>query len=834
MKATWKVGGDEKVFKRLDIVESVSEIGDWSAERDEVENLVAFTTITVEREGVEIFGGRVERPGIDFSRAGSEIKPSGFDYTIKLTDYLAPKASIVDTPTAAALATIITNTPFALSIESAFSYISDLITFETTLEFLGFTFSNACIEYDLEETELDHTIRLNAVSSLGFGGGSSCFYYDGATKRFYVFYIDVTGDDLYYEHSVDGVNWIQVDTGLNPRHTGEHERWSVAWYNNKVWLFVMDDDLPHTDLWRGTINDGTGTIAWDGGFNPVNNIFSDNIQAGPVFDDTGHIWVIQDDGLANHGYESTDNGATWNLRFSGDPFPVNETILGILPVGVDGDMYVFVMDAPNGDLEEWLWDRSAGTFTFQVKIEDIDAFIAQNAFDCASFIDYVPALVWETQSGADAGLWYADKTGGAWNTHQLIDVNLIIKGNPGVSISCDQGITAYVFANIADGPKAVAYKIIAGVPGPQIDLGFSGFVQSPRTCLQDGEILVFLEYLDASLYPHFRIFGPTGIRLTRGQANGWFRSTTITASAAIIQWGYCVGAGVELEDCAWSVLKASTNALLGTGGQHVPFDIDAATDGTAETEIKIRVDLTDTGVDPYVFFLAVSEVIDEVTLDLDYEDVYTALRKWIALSGGEIWLDSGDVLHVAATRGSDKSDRVILKNSKTSDYPEVEPNIMVVSRDPDWAPYANAIQVIGAGTGDDRVEATVRDQAAIDEWGEHWYPHRNPDIQTVGAAYTVGTIELARRSVVIDRIIAIILDEYDPGDIGIGDTVHVVAEFGDNVATKLDADMRVVSLSRSWDAGGEHVTLELINLVLASEYWRYLTSISDLMRWITT
>ena len=391
----------------------------------------------------------------------------------------------------------------------------------------------------------------------------------------------------------------------------------------------------------------------------------------------------------------------------------------------------------------------------------------------------------------------------------------------------------YLFARLETG-KIVSYKITDGVPDPQIELDFFGPIQTPRTCLQDGEVAVFLTYVDSIPFAHFRVFGPTGIRLIRGQANGWFRSTTITASAGIIQWGYCVGDGIELDDCDWSVLKAATNALLGTGGQHVPFDIDAATGGTAETDIKIRVDLTDTGVDPYVFFLAVSEVIDEITLDLDYEDVYTAMRKWIALSGGEIWLDKNDVLHVAATRGSDKSDRIILKNSKTSDYPDVEPNIMVVSRDPDWAPYANAIVVLGAGTGDDRIEAEVRDQPAIDEWGEHWYCHRDPDLQTVGTAYTAGVLELARRSVVMDRITAVILDEYDPGDIGIGDTVRVVAEFGDDVATKLDADMRVVSMTRSWDVGGEHVTLELINLVLASEYWRYLTSISDLMRWITT
>ena len=408
MKATWKVGGVEKVFKRLSIAESVSEIGDWSAERDEVENLIAFTTITVEREGVEIFGGRVERPGIDFSRAGSEIKPSGFDYTIKLTDYLAPKASIVDTATAAALAIILFNTPFALSIESSFSYIADLITLEETLEFLDFTFSNTCIEYDLTEIELDHTLPTNNVASSGCTGGRGSFYYDGATKRFYVWYVDDNGD-LLYEHSPDGTNWTQVDSGINP--TGDY--WSVAWYNNKVWLFVYDG--ANTDFYRGTINDGTGTVAWDGGFNPVNNIFAHYIVAGPVFDDTGHIWIIRYDDPAGFRrvYESIDNGATWNLRFSD---VINRGAMGILPTGVDGDMYVFVWNFGTTDMEEWLWDRSAGTFTFQARIGNATFMIEA---DCASFIDYTPAVTWGSW-GANAGLYYSEKTGGVWTTHQLI------------------------------------------------------------------------------------------------------------------------------------------------------------------------------------------------------------------------------------------------------------------------------------------------------------------------------------------------------------------------------------------------------------------------------
>jgi len=267
-------------------------------------------------------------------------------------------------------------------------------------------------------------------------------------------------------------------------------------------------------------------------------------------------------------------------------------------------------------------------------------------------------------------------------------------------------------------------------------------------------------------------------------------------------------------------------------GQKVPFDIDLAGVDPVETTIKFLVDMTDTGTDPYIYYINFSERIDELTMELDFEDAYTGMLKWVTLSGGEFWLDGAGVLHVAYRRGSDKSDRVILKNSKTGDYPEVEPNIKVVSRDPDWAPFANAIKVIGA-EGAPRIEAEIKDQPSIDEHGEHWYCHRDPDIQTVQMAETVGAIQLVLRNTVIDRIRAVILDEYDPTDISIGDNVWVVAEFGDDVATKLNASMRVVSLTRSWGPDGEQVSLELINLISASEYWAHLVTIADLTRWVT-
>jgi len=825
MNAAWKVAGVEKTFKRLMIDEKVAAIGTWSAIRAEIEDLTAFSLITVERGGIEIFGGRIERPGIDFSRRGSEIRPSGFDYTIQLTDYLTPQASINDLTTDAALAILLENTPYIgayLDIIDTFSYITDPMVYETSLEFLQFDFLDACIEFDPDDPpEIEDVTRVGAITSMGFTEGRTCFFYDGDTRRFYVWYVE--GGVLFYDHSVDGDTWIRRNSGVTPGG----DRWSVAWFNSKVWLFEYDG--VNTDFWRGTIADGTGIIAWDGGFNPVNDIFAGQIKAGPVFDDDGHIWIIRDsaNGIA---YESINNGAAWNPIFTAS---ANTIIWGILPVGTDGDMYTFVENTATDDLEEWQW--TLGAHTFQVIIHDMPAGVFIINLDCASNADYTPNVAWHDD---DDNFDWAWKPNGGWALITLeAGVIWYLAGNINMMLGCDGGLCAYP-AMIGNFGFRI-YKIKNGAlvsttttPGT---IAQPENIQCPRSSLQDGKTAVFLQYEWAAQHDNkFMLWHPTGIRLNKGETTGWVRTDSIDAADPpnFIKWGYCAAEGIQLVDTDWSVRLPADNSLLGTGGQKVAFDIDIASGGTAETSIKILVDFTDTGEDPYVSEISVSENIDEVTFELDFEDVYTGMKKWAALAGAEFWIDSAGVLHVAYARGSDKSNLVVLKNSKTSDYPEIEPNIKVVSRNPDWAPYANAIYVIGAA-GTPRIEADVKNQPSIDVYGEHWYCHRDPDIQSVPMAYTVGAIELARRNTVIDRIRAVILDEYDPKDIEIGDVVWVVAEFGDDVATKLNAAMRVVSLNRSWGTGGEQVSLELINLIAATEYWAHLVTVSDLTRWVT-
>lgn len=807
MNAAWKVASVEKTFKSLTINENVGAIGTWNSVRAEIEALAPFSVITVEREGIEIFGGRIEQPGIDFSRAGSEIRPSGFDYTIRLTDFLTPQASIVDTATATALAAILINTPFTLIIIDTFSYITDPTIFDTHCEFIDFTFSNTCIEFEKTDEVLVEAIDEAAACNLPSGPGYRACFWDG-TRHFLLF---ISAGTLWYTSSTDcGATWAGVtDTTIAAVD------FSTLWDGSFVYLFVRTA-LGQTQTWRSAIVGAVLTFAWrdTGAWGWI--------TSGPHVDNEGHLWFT----VGNSIYESVDGGATWNIMGNAG---ANRTTHYIFQQGLQvGDISVIVHNNNLNDLEEWLWDESATNFALVRKIDDLAVVGYVSGGQDG---DYGKHLCWT--DGVPALLYNFAAENAAWDT----TISMV----PGAGfqdfafqISADGGLYAYVTTLTAAGWRVRktslaspgSWTAMAG-PAPGVDR-----VQSPMTFLSDGLYSTFFiaEALDNDIF--YMLPDPTGMRLTANETTGYFLTNTITATGAFVKWGYCAATGVQLADTDWSVRLAADGTLLGMGGQQPTFDMDIASGGTVETSIKIRVDFTDTGDDPYVSEISVSEKIDEVTFETDFEDTYTGMKKWVRLSGAEFWLDKNDVLHVAYARGSDKSDRIILKNSKTSDYPDVEPNIKVVARNPDWAPYANVIYVIGA-EGPPRIEVEVRDQPGIDEHGEHWYCHRDPDIQTTAMAQTVGAIELARRSVVIDRIRAVILDEYDPKDIEIGDWVWVVAEFGEDVRTKLNSSMRVVSLNRSWGPSGEQVTLDLINLISASEYWTHLTTISDLTRWVT-
>jgi len=177
---------------------------------------------------------------------------------------------------------------------------------------------------------------------------------------------------------------------------------------------------------------------------------------------------------------------------------------------------------------------------------------------------------------------------------------------------------------------------------------------------------------------------------------------------------------------------------------------------------------------------------------------------------------------------------VILKNSRTDKHPTIEPNIKVVDVKTDWTSYVNCIRVLGAGTPPTRAEASLINQTQVDLYDEHWGVLRDKDLETVEMALTAASNELNQRSTIIQRIKLRFLDTYDSGVVEIGDTVALAAVYGDDVDTEIDADVRIVSLSRSFTPNGERVDAEAVNYVKANEFYNYLGSVNDLLRWVVT
>lgn len=768
---------------------------------------------SIERSDVEVFGGRVQNSSIMFGRRGAPMNVEGYEYAIMLQDYLTPSQSLVNQATAAALATIIENTGFNISTEGAFGYISLLETWNTWLEMVTQIelWSDTTVELDLDEIEIDDVV--NAGTWTGCNAGlKSCFFYDGVTQRFYVFAKNNL-NDLYYYHSLDGDTWTGVDTTYNP--SGDY--WSVAWYNDKVYLFIYDG--VNTDFYRGTINDGNGAINF---VLIAGNIFANEIIFGPVWDDQGDMWVLRNNG-GGQAYESINDGVAWNFRFG----PGVTSLHGILPQGSDGDMWGFVLDAPNTDLEEWLWDRNLGSFTFQAKIEDEDAV---DEFDGCSDAAYNWYIIWIDTNDE---CWMATDNGGI--ASDVIDDTSAVLRTP--TASCD-GYFAYFGYVDTTGTVIVKYF--------EDDLqdtystntwGQPNFMSSPRTYLQDGQIAVFFVPIDTVTDdPYFVAFTQVGIRLVIGAATGYFRTNSVTCHGTATQWGLLTSENVEIDD-DWEILDAGN--VTRVDNVTTPYDLhyEGALSIAAYPTVKVYCDLIDTGIDPYIYAFDISDRIDEVTLDIDYEDCYSAVTRLADLAGADFWVEKDNgtyTLYFSTQRGDDKTVHVILKNSRTGDEADTQPNIKFIEKTFDWDSYANSIKVIGGTVGATRIEADLQDHTAITDLGaEVWKTLRDADILTEAMARQKAAVELQRRKSVVLRISGDFVDKYDTNDISIGDTVTLIAEWPD-ADLKIEGSHRVVGLRRSYGVDGEQVSARFSNQLKSSEYWAYMGKTADLERWATT
>ena len=823
-----KIEAVEKTSESITVDWDVSTLDSFRARLLVAESLAGYDEATIERDDVEIFGGRIQNPRINFGPGGTGMTVEGFDYTVMLQDFLTPAQNIANHTTADALAHILENWPHSHETTGIFFYISLVEDWQTSIEFLMDIelYTDTCIEFAITDPEINYEFRdgaVGAIQSFGEGGLHNCFFYNGTTERFYIFYRE--GGNLLYDHSVDGTTWVHRDP-IIACPTGH---FGVAWHSNKVYLFIEDGAPGNTDFYKGTINDGNGLIAWDGAFNPVNNIFANPMRFGPVWDDTGHIWVVEEIDLLNgRAWESEDDGATWNNRFV--PPLADHDLWGLLPTGVDGDMMCFVVDIPNDALEEWLWDRSAGAPITHIRdiagtnndIDELQAAINHN---------YTPWVCW--------------RDGGELYVRRLIGVNWVDELSGQVAnlfgyfnFCCDAGEAAYLLVNRP--AAAIVYKLggagdISWPVPTTYEWYIAGyFVGGSNPFAEEGDLGVFFCAEGETDDGWFILFPPTGIRLSEGHATGSFRTEAVTASGSIVYWGLLNSENIEVYD-DWSILD-NANALL-LGGIETPYDLhyEGGLD-PAETVVKVKCDLEDTGVDPYVTTFDITERINQVTLDTDYEDCFVGVSKLADLAGAEFWVEKVAgvyTLHFSLRRGLDKTNLVVLKNSKTPDYPDVEPNIKFLENTFDWDSYANCIQVIGGTVAGVRAEATLKDHTEIAAFGQEvWKTVRDAEILVDSMARQKAVVELQKRKAVTLRITGRFLDEYDPKDIEIGDSVTLVAEW-DEGALKISGSHRIIQLMREYGAGGEQVGASFSNQMRAAEYWAYMSKTDTHDRWLT-
>ncbi len=816
---------DKEFQGKINLDWEIDSIATCSATLKDAEELAAFVEVDIERDGVNVFNGRIEKPAIHFSRKGRPMPIKGFDWTAILRDYPTTSQSIVDSTTAAALTAIlseITDITLTEVTEGTFEYITALQDWDTSLEMLLTipTYTNCSIEYDFNAIELqDEFADAVTITDFGIDGTNNCFFYDGATERFYIFTRE-TNDIIYY-HSPDGTTWTRADSGVNSNSSA----WSVAWHDSKVYLFVFDG--ANTDFYRGTINDGTGVITI-----PLitNNIFGggDSLVFGPVWDDQGDIWVISTAGQ-NSAHESVNDGVVFFNRFFAG---VNHVLWGIMPTGTDGDMVSIQVDIPNDDLEEWLWDRSAGTHTFVARItataNDIDGL------DMAMNDNYAVWLAFE--DGVDTRVCYRVASG-----------NWTVSGNLGnsssLTIACDGGHCAYIFQNQTLGFRAYKYRdgvLEVTFNDATVPWNTSGLLTGGTRCWgQDGDIAIFGCGTDIDDDGWFFLFDPTGIRLNRGRTTGNFITDTVNASGGMTSWGILTADGIGISngvDVLWDITDAV--AVILAEDQTAPFDLDVAGVDPSETAIKIQGFLVDSGTDPYIYEFDITEKTDNVSLDTDFEDAYTGVRKLADLAGAEFYVtkDNGTYTITFTTRrGSDKTASVILKASSTSDEPGTKPNIKVLNKTFDWSDYANVVQVIGGEDGDgNRVSGVVRDNDEIADKGkEYWFTLRDADIVTNGMARQRAYVELIKRNSATLRIGGEFLDVYASSQIEIGDSVILIAEWEDT-ELKIEGSHRIVKLRRQGGIGGEKVTADFTTKLKQAQFWNYLRLTDDQSRWITT
>ena len=816
----------EAVLHSVNLDWGVDETAAFDAVLKNVRNLAGFERIQILRDDIEIFDGRYEALRIGFGQSGKHPMPiSGFDWTRRLADFTTPSTDIVDSSTVNALNTILSDSDFAVDVDGEFEYISPLEEWLTWLDFvLNIDFYyHATVEIDLtKDTWISQTVNDDTDYTLPNIGLKGAFMYDwNPPSRLYLWACD-TSNNIWYFHSTDGENWTAVDSGKNSHSNA----WSVSWSGSEVYLFYYDG--ANTDFSYGTIDAGTGTITW---IINTANIFAGEIRFGPVFDNDWDVWVIAEAGSGT-AYESTDLGATWNNRFG----PGADELWGLAQVGSDGDMYGICLDTVNDDIEEWLWDRSAGTFAFTQKIADQSSIDGLDVVQDAALNMYVTWVPGNT-------IYLASNQSGGW---LQVAVTSTVSFNT-FDTSCD-GYNCYVFYSNAAGFQAKKYHSTDLIESWANSSSQNPLISTPhhitttRCYLQDGKIAVYCGVAGDPAGDSLQsaIWEQRGVRITEGYTSGYFY-TYIVSLVAMSNWGILTGVGEAFDDgesVLWDVQNGDAPFQYLIADAEAPFDLEVAGVSNAITNIWVYGKLDDNGTDPYIREFEITGKSDSVTMSVDYDDCYTGVNRLADLAGAEFYVTfdgSTWTLHFTDRRGEDKSGWLVLKAASSSERPDIEPNIKVLNKKYDWSGYANVVRCIGGEDSDgDRVVEYIRDNEEIaDKNQEHWATIRNASVTTSSMARQLAYLELTQRNTVKHRVSVEFLDKEVTNRISVGDSVMLLASW-EHEGLEIKEAYRIINLNRRWGAGGETVTAELSNNLRYAEYVNYMKKTDDLERWLTT
>ena len=818
----------KKYVGSISVNENVDNIGVFNAtlKTPEYLNATGFESVSIHRDDVEIFGGRLESPSTPFSQSGTSMPIRGFDHTRRLRDYLTPSQSIVDSSTEDALTAILSDTDFATSLVGDFGYLNQVRNWDTTFEMLTQieSFTDTCLRFNVADQDLlveyDTAITIADFGAWGCHNAFWCEGDAGGTKRYYIFHRD-DSDNIHYYHSEDGAYWDGPnDTGFD----SNSEFWGIAWRDSKVYAF-NEDAGNNVDFWRGPI-DADGVIGFA---KEEDDIDAGTIIQGPIWDDEGHIWIVVDDGAEGAAWESTDDGANWTQLFgsAGVTLPANHRLLAVAPMGSGGDMMAIVSDDGSNDTDEWLWDKSAGTLTKQNEVAST-TFVGVQVGQSSSY-----TFLLSTKGSGNAA-WYSLKIlSNWWGSFAFNDyvyyasMYVALSGDAYFIYNCTPGgywyggsaiVNMYVYSsgswrwNVTSDPWYTPDLPV--FTSGRWDTDQNGFFYGGTDPVYDG---------------WFGLPALKGIVLNDDSSTGSFLTDTATADASIESWGLLTGDGIQTADgqsVLFDILKAADDSDLLTD-LVITADLDEAGLSVLETAVKVQGHLEDFGTAPMVSAVEISEKMDEVSLATDYEDCYTGVAKLADLAGAEFYVTfDGATYTVVFTerRGEDKSDKIILKCSTTADEPDTLPNIEVLNVSYDWSSYANAVRVIGGTVDGVRLEAVVRDAQAIEDFGrEVWASIGDGDITNASAARQKAHLELTKRKNVVIRIQGKFVDKYPTGDIQIGDSVTLIGEWADDPDLKISGSHRIVSLTRKSGVGGEEVSASFSNQMKVAQYWGYMS-----------